>query len=235
MSVPASGNFSMFGTSNTTIAGAINEGVGASATNGLTKFTQLISASNVSRFHPAGNSGSAITNLNQVTNALQYRNYPSTGITLCFDGSNSFDACSCNASATYYLVGGSSGLTFANGTSLAQSNGTLALPGFYKFGSGVVGNTVVRYWNGEEFNEFVRTSTGNSVAEYQIARANVSVATGEGVYQVSSNNGNKVLDSNNNPVIVNQGFGRLYGVNRRENSTPSSWACNQIWINIIGL
>ena len=79
MGVPTDENtdFEMFGSSdNTTIAGAINQGAQASATNGLTKFTQLIAASSTSKFNSiyAG----VITNLNQVTCAEQYRGYPAS-------------------------------------------------------------------------------------------------------------------------------------------------------------
>ena len=79
MGVPTDENtdFEIFGSSdNTTIAGAINQGAQASATNGLTKFTQLIAASSTSKFDSiyAG----VITNLNQVTKASQYRGYPAS-------------------------------------------------------------------------------------------------------------------------------------------------------------
>jgi len=80
MGVPTDENtdFEIFGTSgNTTIAGAINEGAGASATNGLTKFTQLIAVSSTSKFDSIY-AGGVITNLNQVTKASQYRGYPAS-------------------------------------------------------------------------------------------------------------------------------------------------------------
>ena len=78
MGVPTDENtdFEMFGSSdNTTIAGAINQGAQASATNSLTTFTQLIAASSTSKFDPQY-AGQTITNLNQVTKASQYRGYP---------------------------------------------------------------------------------------------------------------------------------------------------------------
>ena len=78
MGVPTDENtdFEMFGSSdNTTIAGAINQGAQASATNSLTTFTQLIAASSTSKFEPIY-AGQTITNLNQVTKASQYRGYP---------------------------------------------------------------------------------------------------------------------------------------------------------------
>ena len=80
MGVPTDENtdFDMFGTgSNTTIQGAINEGYtsgGNDAANGLTKFTQLISAASANLFDSlfAG----VITNTNQVTKSSQFRGYP---------------------------------------------------------------------------------------------------------------------------------------------------------------
>jgi hypothetical protein len=78
MGVPTDENtdFEMFGSSdNTTIAGAINQGAQASATNSLTTFTQLIAASSTSKFDSIY-AGGVITNLNQVTKASQYRGYP---------------------------------------------------------------------------------------------------------------------------------------------------------------
>tara|TARA_R110002074_G_scaffold114282_1_gene244310 strand:+ start:564 stop:1304 length:741 start_codon:yes stop_codon:yes gene_type:complete len=78
MGVPTDENtdFKVFGSSdNTTIAGAINQGAQASATNSSTKFTQLIAASSTSKFDPIY-AGQIITNLNQVTCAEQYRGYP---------------------------------------------------------------------------------------------------------------------------------------------------------------
>tara|TARA_B100000902_G_scaffold395537_1_gene454331 strand:- start:67 stop:648 length:582 start_codon:yes stop_codon:yes gene_type:complete len=75
MTVVVSGSFSMFGTSNRTIQGAIVQGGGSASSD--TTFTQLISHSTVSKFHPtyAGN----ITNLNQISEATQYRGYPHGG------------------------------------------------------------------------------------------------------------------------------------------------------------
>ena len=107
MSVPATGGFSMFGYfNNTTIQGAIAQGGGS--VNGDTEFQELIDASTTSRFHPASNGGSAVTNLNQVTNALQYRRYPTFTISLCHDSTDSDGACDCDhGSATYYVFGDS--------------------------------------------------------------------------------------------------------------------------------
>ena len=80
MGVPTDENtdFEIFGSSdNTTIAGAINQGAQASATNGLTTFTQLITASSTSKFDSIY-AGGVITNKNQVTKASQYRGYPAS-------------------------------------------------------------------------------------------------------------------------------------------------------------
>jgi hypothetical protein len=80
MGVPTDENtdFEMFGSSdNTTIAGAINQGVQASATNSLTTFTQLIATSSTSKFDPIY-AGQIITNINQINNAQQYRGYPAS-------------------------------------------------------------------------------------------------------------------------------------------------------------
>jgi hypothetical protein len=73
MPVPISGAFNIFGTSNTTIQGAIVEG-GASTAASANNFNTLRSLSDVAKFNStyAGN----ITSLSQITNALQYRGYP---------------------------------------------------------------------------------------------------------------------------------------------------------------
>jgi hypothetical protein len=73
MPVPISGAFNIFGTSNTTIQGAIVEG-GASTAASANDFNTLRSLSDVAKFNStyAGN----ITSLSQITNALQYRGYP---------------------------------------------------------------------------------------------------------------------------------------------------------------
>jgi hypothetical protein len=73
MPVPISGDFNIFGTSNTTIQGAIVEG-GASSAASSTDFNTLKSLSDVSKFNSTY--AGSITNLSQVTNALQYRGYP---------------------------------------------------------------------------------------------------------------------------------------------------------------
>ena len=72
MTVVTFGPFDMFGTSNRTIQGAIVQGGGSAS--GDTKFTELISHSTTSKFHPTY--AGTITNLNQVNNSLQYRGYP---------------------------------------------------------------------------------------------------------------------------------------------------------------
>ena len=75
MGVFTSGNFSMFGTSTRTIQGAIVQGGGNASSD--TTFTQLISHSTPSKFHPSY--AGTITNLNQVNSAIQYRGYPYSG------------------------------------------------------------------------------------------------------------------------------------------------------------
>ena len=75
MGVFTSGNFSMFGTSSRTIQGAIVQGGGNASSD--TTFTQLISHSTPSNFHPSY--AGTITNLNQVNSAIQYRGYPYSG------------------------------------------------------------------------------------------------------------------------------------------------------------
>jgi len=75
MGVFTSGNFSMFGTSTRTIQGAIVQGGGNASSD--TTFTQLISHSTPSKFHPSY--AGTITNLSQVNSAIQYRGYPYSG------------------------------------------------------------------------------------------------------------------------------------------------------------
>ena len=75
MGVFTSGNFNMFGTSTRTIQGAIVQGGGNASSD--TTFTQLISHSTPSKFHPSY--AGTITNLNQVNSAIQYRGYPYSG------------------------------------------------------------------------------------------------------------------------------------------------------------
>jgi hypothetical protein len=75
MPVPTTGTFSMFGTANNTIQGAIVEGGGnASEAN---DFIALRNLATISKFDPvyAGN----ITSLSQVTSSNQFRGYP-TGL-----------------------------------------------------------------------------------------------------------------------------------------------------------
>ena len=150
MSVPANGDFSMFGYfNNTTIQGAIAQGGGS--VNGDTEFTELIAASTTSRFHPASNiingNPTAITNLYQVNNALQYRRYPTFTISLCHDSTDSDGACDCDhGSATYYVFGGSTSSSnevtqFAQAHTITNSNGTTPSSGFYSNGG------IYRFWN----------------------------------------------------------------------------------------
>jgi hypothetical protein len=73
MPVPISGAFNIFGTSNTTIQGAIVEG-GASSAASATDFNTLKSLSDVAKFNSTY--AGSITSLSQVTNTLQYRGYP---------------------------------------------------------------------------------------------------------------------------------------------------------------
>ena len=74
MGVPTSGSFSMFGNSdNTTIQGAITEGGGSVASTD--NLNDLIAASNVSLFDTTY-SGDLSGSLSNVTNANQYRGYP---------------------------------------------------------------------------------------------------------------------------------------------------------------
>ena len=74
MAVPTSGNFDMFGSGTTTIAGAIVEGGGS--VSGLTTFSQLIAAATVSKFDATY--AGTINSLSDITSSLQFRNYPAT-------------------------------------------------------------------------------------------------------------------------------------------------------------
>ena len=151
MSVPATGNFSIFGVSdNTTIHGAVKQGLTTNSgvsVDSTDDFVELISKSNTSRFHPASNGGSAVTNLNQVTNALQYRRYPTFSISLCHDSTDSDGACDCDhGSATYYVFGNSTSnnsatTQFAQAHTITNSNGTTPDSGFYSNGG------IYRFWN----------------------------------------------------------------------------------------
>ena len=151
MSVPASGSFSMFGVSdNTTIHGAVKQGLTANSgvsVDSTDDFVELISKSNTSRFHPASNGGSAVTNLNQVTNALQYRRYPTFTISLCHDSTDSDGACDCDhGSATYYVFGDSTSdssevTQFAQAHTITNADGTTPDSGFYSNGG------IYRFWN----------------------------------------------------------------------------------------
>jgi hypothetical protein len=152
MSVPATGDFSMFGYfNNTTIQGAIAQGGGS--VNGDTEFEELIDASTTSRFHPASNiingNPTAITNLNQVDNALQYRRYPTFTISLCHDPTDSDGACDCDhGSATYYVFGDSTSSSnevtqFAQAHTITNADGTTPDSGFYSNGG------IYRFWNND--------------------------------------------------------------------------------------
>jgi len=77
MSVPTSGGFKIFGTTNqTSIQQSIEEGGGN--TDGISEFDDLISASSLTQFNST-HSGNLSNNLSNVTNALQYRGYPVGG------------------------------------------------------------------------------------------------------------------------------------------------------------
>ena len=75
MGVRTVGSFSMFGTSTRSIQGAVVQGGGNASSD--TTFTQLISHSTPSKFHP--DFAGTITNLNQVNSTIQYRGYPYSG------------------------------------------------------------------------------------------------------------------------------------------------------------
>tara|TARA_B100000902_G_scaffold46825_1_gene54118 strand:+ start:3310 stop:4026 length:717 start_codon:yes stop_codon:yes gene_type:complete len=78
MGVPTDENtdFDMFGSSdNTTIQGAIIQGGGSASSD--TTFQQLISHSTTTKFDTIY-AGATITSLSQITNAAQYRGYPSS-------------------------------------------------------------------------------------------------------------------------------------------------------------
>ena len=148
MSVPTTGGFSMFGSSDsTTIAGAINQGYRASATNSKTKFTELIAVSQIAKFDPAYSG--TVSELSQINNANQYRGYPYSGstsltqVTLCYHATASAGSCSCGTTGTYYI--NESNLTGSTTIIASGSSGRpLAPPGFYSRSSG----TIYVYWNG---------------------------------------------------------------------------------------
>ena len=154
MGVPTSGNFSMFGSSDTsTIQGAVKQAGANSQINGANTFSQIISLSNVSLFNTTY-SGNLSGSLSNVTNALQYRGYPAlNSLTLCYDPTSYTDACNCdNGSGTYYVEAGSMTSAFAlssSNTLATNSNGSVAAAGWYsnapERGSG---STQVYYWNG---------------------------------------------------------------------------------------
>jgi len=142
MSVPATGNFSMFGSNDTsTIQGAIAQAGGS--VNGDTQFSQLIAASNVSAFNPTY-SGNLSGSLSNVTNALQYRGYPLLeSTTLCYDTYNPNTACNCGNSNTYYLISGTgNGVTNSPILATNSSGSSTAAQGWYAVGG------AVHYWNG---------------------------------------------------------------------------------------
>lgn len=77
MTVPTSGSFKIFGTTDqTSIQQAIEEGGGN--TDGIDEFDDLISASSLTQFNST-HSGNLSNNLSNVTNALQYKGYPVLG------------------------------------------------------------------------------------------------------------------------------------------------------------
>lgn len=134
MPVPTSGNFDMFGTSNTTIQGAIVEG-GASGASSSTDFNNLKGLASINKFDPvyAGN----VATLFEVVESNQFRNYPKTstaitiGTNLGSGFSSSSVACSSTGSiATVYVSdGGVQGLyeIFQNGKRL-WTNSSLTTP-----------------------------------------------------------------------------------------------------------
>ena len=90
MGVPTSGSFSMFGNSdNTTIQGAITEGGGSVASTD--NLNDLIAASNVSLFDTTY-SGDLSGSLSNVTNANQYRGYPTATTSTAFAFTYTFPA-----------------------------------------------------------------------------------------------------------------------------------------------
>jgi hypothetical protein len=117
MPVPTSGNFNMFGVSNTTIQGAIVEGGGSAGA--LTTFNGLINVSNVNLFDPQYSGG--ILGLTDVSESTQYRGYPklftavSIGTNLGSGFASSSAACTSTGSiSTIYISEG-------NGQSLYQA------------------------------------------------------------------------------------------------------------------
>lgn len=109
MPVPTSGNFSMFGTANTTIQGAINEGGGSAGA--INNFNGLINASNVELFDPQFSGG--LLGLTDVSESVQYRGYPKffTAVTIGTNSGSGFssasNACSSTGSiATVYISNG---------------------------------------------------------------------------------------------------------------------------------
>ena len=90
MGVPTSGSFSMFGNSdNTTIQGAITEGGGSVAS--VDNLNDLIAASNVSLFDTTYY-GDLSGSLSNVTNANQYRGYPTSTTSTAFAFTYTFPA-----------------------------------------------------------------------------------------------------------------------------------------------
>lgn len=75
MAVPVGGNFSMFGATGTTVAGAIIEGgAGASAVNAVNNFNDLKGLANINKFDPLYSNG-AVT-LGGIAETVQFRGYP---------------------------------------------------------------------------------------------------------------------------------------------------------------
>ena len=156
MGVPTSGNFSMFGSSDTsTIQGAVKQAGANSQINGANTFSQIISLSNVSAFNPTY-SGNLSGSLSNVTNALQYRGYPLLeSTTLCYDTYNPNTACNCGNSNTYYLISGTgNGIKGSPILATNSSGSSAAAQGWYAVGG------AVHYWNGS--NAWGVDSSGNT-------------------------------------------------------------------------
>lgn len=131
MPVPTSGNFSMFGTSNTTIQGAIVEG-GASGASSATDFNTMKALADPNKFNETY--AGEIIYYNQVTSSIQFRGYPQTskalsiGTNLGSGFANSSTACTSagNIGTVYVSDGGIQSLysAYINGKKL-WSNSTL--------------------------------------------------------------------------------------------------------------
>ena len=208
MSVPASGGFSMFGNSdNTTIQGAITQGGGSVAS--ADDFNELIAASTTSfsspnnlLFHPASNGGTDVTNINQINNALQYRLYPAFFMQLCYHQTNSETACGCDStdssdslSGDYYIAITTTTGVLQSSINITKTDGSVAPTGFYKFGSGDAGGTIVRFWNSTTGVFGNLASSGFGISSVFVPTPNVG------------------------------GSGDLSGFDQNSTTLPSSWSC----------